>query len=258
MLNKKLLNDDAAFWHMEMMAWLISEFGPPLVPRIPVLLHRTVPLHDRKWEESDQRSVFTWAEDEVGTLKADLQMHDINTNLLANSTDNQAMGHEPPQATLYATPIEFDPMRCTEPGFFSTSTLLKLAEIKANSRPRPDSVRPNDYSALTLLTIAFLGQGLAPLLEEVANSGKMTRGEYGALINTLAYTSALALACRRMQPETVFLNYGPAMSKPFAKKISAAYRQIHGFKEEIKILKIMTSKERNGEVYEFTGQSLIA
>lgn len=265
MLNIRLVREQDAYLHFEVMAYLVNEFGAPPRPPVPSPLHKTPGLESLAWAQLDTRSIFDWAEDHFGAIKSLCHMDRYEAALLPAGegldADQMAASHRldalaagrVPYSKTSTTPILYDPRDCSEPGHFAATTILQLAQQRVAGY-QPEILLSNLMQKMVVLTAAVYNrQGfvLANLPGHVARfltSAEDTRAvPHRVVLNTLCFSTCLALRIRRQSAEQIIATYGTRMTKSFRRKIKQACRQIDTEPEALAVLQMLaepTARQR--------------
>lgn len=258
MLNTRLVREQDAHLHFEVMAYLVNEFGAPPRPPVPSPLHKTPGLETLAWAQLDTRSIFDWAEDHFGAIKSLCHMDHYDAALLPAGegldADQMAASHRldalasgrVPYSTSNSSPVLYDPRDCSEPGHFAATTILQLAEQRIAGY-EPEIVLSSLMQKMVVLTGAVYNrQGfvLANLPGHVSNfltSDDDTRAvPHRVVLNTLCFSTCLALKIRRQSAEQIIATYGTRMTKSFRRKIRQACRQIDSEPEALAVLQMLS------------------
>ena len=257
MLKSRLVREQDAHLHFEVMGHLISHFGAPPRPPVPSPLHKTQGLETLAWKQLDTRSIFDWADDHFGTIKSECHMNaydvdllpageGLDANQLAASHRFEALAAgRTPYSKTGGTPVLYDPRDCTQPGHFATTTILQLAERRVVDF-NPETVLSSLMQRMVTLTAAaYNRQGfvLANLPDQVSaylTSAHDTRAvPHRVVLNTLCFATCLALRVRRQSAEQIIATYGTRMTKQFRRKIRQACRQIDMKSEALAVLQML-------------------
>jgi len=256
MLYSRLVREQDALLHFEVMAYLVNRFGPPPRPPVPSPLHKTPGLETSAWRPLDTRSIFDWAEDQFGAIKSLCHMADYDADLLpagegldvdqmaaSHRLDALAAGRIPYRKTG-TTPILYDPRDVSEPGHFAATTILQLAQLRAADY-RSDTVLSTLMQKMVTLTAAvynrqgFVLANLPAHVSTFLTSDHDTRAvPHRVVVNTLCFSTCLALRVRRQTAEHIIATYGTRMNKSFRKKIRQACRQINAESEALAVLQM--------------------
>lgn len=263
MMNSRLIRTKDAQLHFEVMAYLIRNFGAPTRPPVPSPLHKSRGLETRFWADHDTRLVFDWAGDLFCEITDLCHMSDFRLSLTptddilsANQTaasqrlDALAAGQNP-YLRSDTTPILYDPRDCSEPGHFTASTILQLAELRAAGFT-PDSPHSAFMTRMVTLTAAVYNrQGfvLANLPRDVSrfltSDDDLRAVPHRFVINTLCFSTCLALRIQHQSVEQIIATYGVRMTKSFRKKIKQACRQIDSHATELSVLQMLAAPKPN-------------
>ena len=257
MLNTRLVREQDAHLHFEVMAYLIRQFGAPPRPPVPSPLHKTPGLEKLSWETLDTRSVYDWAEDHFMDIRSACHMNAFDVALMPAGTgldsEQVAVSHRLealaagniPYHKTGTTPILYDPRDCAEPGHFATTVILQLAGSRVEGF-KPETVLSNLMHRMVTLTAAVYNrQGfvLANLPDHVSaflTSADDTRAvPHRIVVNTLCFATCLALRVRRQTTEQIIATYGTRMTKSFRRKIRQACRQINSEGETLAVLQML-------------------
>ena len=257
MLNSRLVREQDAHLHFEVMGYLIRQFGAPPRPPVPSPLHKTSGLEKLSFGSSDTRSIFDWAEDHFIDIKSTCHMNAYDVGLLPAGTglssDQASVGHRlealaagnMPYHKTGTTPILYDPRDCTEPGHFATTIVLQLAELRI-AEFVPETILSTLMQRMVTLTAAVYNrQGfvLAHLPDHVSaflTTADDTRAvPHRVVVNTLCFATCLALRVRRQSSEQIIATYGTRMTKSFRRKIRLACRQIDSQGESLAVLQML-------------------
>lgn len=241
MLVRHLVDSEEIQFNLEFMSWLVREYGAPHAPPIPSLLHKTLPLMERVWSEDDQRSVFVWVEDEIAFLKSHCHMEDWH---VVARPDGDTL----PRFEGTTPVITYDPARCSEPGYFTSKVIMRLAQILVGARLDINRLDDDLQQQLIILAICYLGQGLTlaamppAQLQDFAPECKITKGHARRISNRALFGTALTLNCRRFIPDQLMATYGPVMDKPTYKRIATGLQQLKNFEAETEVMKMLCGK----------------
>ncbi len=267
MLNTRLVREQDAHLHFEVMAYLVNQFGAPSRPPVPSPLHKSPGLESLAWAQLDTRSIFDWAEDHFGAIKSLCHMDRYDAALLPAGegldADQMAASHRldalaagrVPYSKTGTTPVLYDPRDCSEPGHFAATTILQLAEQRIAGY-QPDMVLSSLMQKMVVLTAAVYNrQGfvLANLPRQVSDfltSPDDTRAvPHRVVLNTLCFSTCLALRVRRQSAEQIVATYGTRMTKSFRKKIRLACRQIDSEPEALAVLQMLVEPNTRQRSY---------
>lgn len=257
MLNTRLVREQDAHLHFEVMAYLVNEFGAPPRPPVPSPLHKTAGLESLVWNQLDTRSIFDWAEDHFGAIKSLCHMDKYDAELLpagegldadqmaaSHRLDALASGRIPYNRTG-SSQVLYDPRDCAEPGHFAATTILQLAEQRVAGY-NPETVLSGLMQKMVTLTAAvynrqgFVLAGLPAQVSAYLTSVDDTRAvPHRVVLNTLCFSTCLALRVRRQSAEQIIATYGTRMTKSFRKKIRQACRQIDSEAEALAVLQML-------------------
>ena len=267
MLNSRLLREQDAQLHFEVMAYLIRQFGAPPRPPVPSPLHNRPGLESLAWTSSDTRSVFHWAQEYFDEIKSACHMSNLEAELFPEGDDvnaeriltnhrldTLAAGRIPYRRGV-APAVIYDPWKCATPGYFAATIALQIAQFRLAAFKPETTLPPLTKQKIRLVGAAYNRQGfmLANLPEQVSDC--LSRGEgkrtisQTHILNTLCFSTCLALRIRRQSPEQITATYGTRMTKHFRKKIPQACRQIDAHAESLKLLQILAepkSRHRSG------------
>ncbi len=262
MLNTRLVREQDAHLHFEVMAYLISQFGAPPRPPVPSPLHKSPGLESLVWGEIDTRSIFDWADDNLGAIKSLCHMNNYNAALLpaGEGLDTDQMAASQRLDALSAgripyrqpptTPILYDPRDCAEPGHFAVTTILQLAKLRIGDF-NPETLLSSLMQKMVVLTAAVYNrQGfvLANLPGHVSNflttADDMRAVPHRVVLNTLCFSTCLALRVRRQSAEQIIATYGTRMPKSFRKKVRQACRQIDSEGEALAVLQMLAEPNK--------------
>lgn len=266
MLNSRLVRAKDAQLHFEVMAYLIQNFGAPPRPRVPSPLHKFRGLENRSLADHDTRSVFEWAGDQFQEITERCHMTDHKLNLVpagegltpdqsaaSQRLDALAAGQNPYYRSD-TTPILYDPRDCPEPGHFVASTILQLAELRAAGFTPDAPLSSLQKRMVTLTAAVFNRQGfvLANLPHHVSTY-LTSRDDRRAIphrvvLNTLCFSTCLALRVQQQSEEQIIATYGVRMSKQFRRKIKHACRQIDSFASELSVLQMLASPRLSSSI----------
>jgi len=257
MLNTRLVRAKDADLHFEVMAYLIRQFGAPPRPKVPSPLHKGFGLESLTWDGSESRSVYQWAEDHFNAIKSNCHMQAFNAAIFPDGDgwdggqpaanhrlDALASGRIPyPKTEDY--PIFYDPRNCSDPGHFAAAVILQLAELRVAGF-NPDPPLSSLMARMVTLTAAVYNrQGfvLAQLPDQTSaylTSAHDTRAvPHRLVLNSLCFTTCLALRVRRQSAEQIIATYGMRMTKSFRRKIRQACRQIDAQADALAVLQIL-------------------
>lgn len=267
MLNTRLVREQDAIIQFEVMAYLVKKFGSPPRPPVPSPLHKSPGLERLAWTELDSRSIFDWAEDHFGLIKSVCNMDDFKMVLhpagegldadqvaASQRLDALAAGRIP-YGDSEKHPILFDPRDCAEPGHFAATTILQLAEQRvADYRPEVALSRLN-MKMVVLTAAAYNRQGfvlanLPDIVSRYLTTPDDTRAvPHRIVLNTLCFSTCLALRIRRQSAEQIVATYGTQMPKAFRRKIRQACRQIDSETEALEVLQMLAEPKfrQNGQ-----------
>lgn len=257
MLNSRLVREQDAHLHFEVMGYLISQFGAPPRPPVPSPLHKSAGLENLTWEELDTRSIFDWAEDHFGAIKSECHMDGYSLDLIpagegldaeqlaaSHRLDALAAGRTP-YSDGGTSPVLYDPRDCSEPGHFAAAVTLQLAALRVEGF-NPETILSSLMQRMVTLTAAVYNrQGfmLANLPQRVSaflTSEDDTRAvPHRVVLNTLCFSTCLALRIRRQSTEQIIATYGTRMTKSFRRKVRLACRQIDNEAEALAVLQML-------------------
>jgi len=257
MLNSRVIREKDAHLHFELMAYLIRQFGPPPRPPVPSPLRTTSGLEMLAWKSSDTRSIFHWALDYFGEIKSNCRMRDLEADLVPEGDtvetqdlvanhrlDVLAAGRIPYQTNKVQRVI-YDPANCVEPGYFTAAIALQLARVRCAKFEAETPLSPVARRKIILAAAAYnrLGFVLANLPEHVSTclmraEDKLTLSE-PLILDTLCFSTCLALRVRRQSAEQIVATYGTRMTKQFRKKIPQACHQIDSHAEALETLQLL-------------------
>lgn len=259
LMNPRLVREKDALLQFEIMAWLIRRHGPPARPTVPSPLHKSSSLEDLHWDASDSRSVFDWADDSFGMIKSDCRMDDWTVTVIpaGDGVDPSSVmptrqlasphSHAPYIVDLHGRPVFFyDPRDCVEPGYFTARAVLRLAELRLTGfeSATPLSGFTGRMAVLTAACYGRQGLALANLPRDVSafltSDQDLRAVPHRVVMNTLCFSTCLALRIRRQSEEMILATYGARMPKVFRRKIKQACRQIDSFEQELKLLQVMS------------------
>lgn len=259
LMNPRLVREQDALLQFEIMAWLIRRSGPPARPTVPSPLHKTASFESLYWDETDSRSVFDWADDNFGAIKSDCKMDDWTVTVIPAGDGIDPMSVTPtreltsPQSQtpyvvdLHGRPVFFyDPRDCVEPGYFTARTILRLAELRLTGFESASPLSTLSARMAVLTTACYARQGftLANLPREVSafltSDHDLRAVPHRVVMNTLCFSTCLALRIKRQSEEMILATYGTRMPKVFRRKVRQACRQIDSFDQELKLLQIMS------------------
>lgn len=257
MLNSRLVREQDAHLHFEVMAYLIRQFGAPPRPPVPSPLHKTPGLEKLSWGTLDTRSGFDWAEDHFIDIISACHMNEYDVALLpaGSGLDSEQIdvGHRlealaagsMPYHKTGTTPILYDPRDNTEPGHFATTVTLQLAQIRVAGF-NPETVLSDLMQRMVTLTaVVYNRQGffLANMPDQVSaflTSAHDTRAvPHRVVVNTLCFATCLALRVQRQSAEQIIATYGTRMTRSFRRKIQLACRQINSESEALAVLQML-------------------
>ena len=261
MLNARLIRQQDADFHFEIMGHLIHQFGPPARPPVPSPLHKTQGLEKLAWTEQDTRTVFDWAKDYFGAIQSDCNMRDYDLELFpaegglevgeltaTRRLEALAAGYMPYHDTP-ANPIFYDPRDCSEPGHFAAKIILQLAELRLaefRSKTAPSNIMQR-MATLTAATYNRQGFVLANLPRDVSaylTTADETRAvPHRVIINSICFATCLALRVRRQSTEQIIGTYGSRMNKSLRRKIRHACRQIDMDVEGLAVLQMLSDRK---------------
>ncbi len=261
MLNLRLIREKDARLHLEVMAYLIRQFGAPPRPPVPSPLRKTAGLESLAWDPSDTRSTFHWALDQFGELKSTCGMSDLDAELFPQGQDASqdavladhrlstlAAGRIPYQKNG-ASSVTYNPWSCSEPGYFVATIALQLARFRLTDF-KPDTPPTSTQQQQALLAAAAynrLGFVLANLSEPVARSLTQKDGKRSLsdthILNNLCFATCLALRVRRQSAEQIVATYGTRVTPAFRKKIPQACRQIDSHGDILELLHMLAEPQ---------------
>lgn len=255
----RLIREDDALLQFETMAWLIRCYGAPVRPNVPSPLHKSPTLENLRWDPSDSRSVFDWAEDSFGAIKSDCHMDDWDLSVIpaGDSVDPdsvlptrvvaQANTQRPHYVDLHGRPVLFyDPARCGEAGYFTARAILRLAELRSAAFESEIILSPLMTRIITLTAASYSRQGFAlanvtaSVSDFLTSDTDMRSIPERVLIDTLCFSTCLALRIRHQSEGMILATYGTRMPKAFRKKVRLACRQIDAYEQDLKLLQIMS------------------
>lgn len=262
MLNRHLISDDEALWQIEMMAWLINQYGPPLSPPVPSPLQSNIPLSRRSWMDTDSRMSLKWAEDEYHLIWKHLKLGHIDIALIPNADNpdtDQNYGtetfftggwqknlHSRVRLDISGRPVIcYDPRRCDVPGYFTARVLMDVAKLYISHAPPREDFDPCLEPQLILMGAAHLGQAFTlttlddSLIKEIVVGQDMTGSQLKSYKDMMTFSAVLTLTCRQFSPEQIIATYGPLLCKRVRKNIWNARRAIDRFPQELKMLQIL-------------------
>lgn len=257
MLNSRLVREQDAQLHFEVMGYLISQFGAPPRPPVPSPLHKTAGFEKLSYGELDTRSIFDWAEEHFVDIKSTCHMNAYDAALLPAGnglhTDQIAGCHRleafaagrMPYSKTGTTPILYDPRNCTEPGHFATTAILQLSELRVKGFNPETALSSLMQRIVTLTAAVYNRQGfvLANVPSQVSaflTSADDTRAvPHRVVVNTLCFATCLALRVRRQSVEQIIATYGTRMTKPFRRKVRQACRQINADADALAVLQML-------------------
>ncbi|MDB2437574.1 hypothetical protein N9W89_02570 [Hellea sp.] len=213
-----------------------------------------------KWQDDETRTIFDWAQDNFGHIKADCGLDDWSVQIAPQTNkphNNKHMefaqhwnmaGKEPYYVDGYGRPvIYYDPRQCEVPGYFAARVILKLAEIKLMNFNPERTVTPVESRILTLATACYMRQGftLAAIPETVQEYFSSEDGSPPVnrriINNSLAFSTCMILLSRKLATEQIIATYGTLMTPRFRKKIRPACKQLETHESEIKLMKLLAN-----------------
>ena len=270
MLNTRLVRKQDAEFHFEIMGYLIHQFGPPPRPPVPSLLHKMPDLKTLSWTGLDRRSVYDWAKDHFSAIQSTCNMGEYEVKLFpagdgfdadqltaTRRLEALAAGHMPYHNTL-ATPIFYDPRDCSEPGHFAAKIVLQLAELRLAEFK--SQIGPSNFMQrlATLTAAVYNRQGfvLANLPRNV--SAYLTAADdaravpHRVIINSICFSTCLALRVRRQSTEQIIGTYGTRMTKSLRRKIHQACHQIDMDVEALAVLQMLSDRKAMPQMRRFS------
>lgn len=259
MLKTRLVREQDANLHFEVMAWLIQTYGSPPRPPVPSPLHKRPNLENLTWDDFDTRSIFDWAEDSFNMIKNQCHIESLTVNLipagdgldatqLAASLRLDALASG---RNLYVTrggaeaEVYYDPRDCVEPGYFTARTVLQLADILTANFQSEYGLSPLMRKMVTLVSAAYLRQGFTLANLPVEISSFMTSASdiravpHRVVVNSLCFATCLGLRIRRQSPEQILATYGSRMPKAFRRKVKQACKQIDMRAQDLAVLQML-------------------
>ena len=261
MLNMHLMSPEKAQLHVEVMAFLIKNFGPPKRPLMPVSRHPSKGLETLAWKSRDTRSVFEWAQDQFGVITARNHMEDFAVCLVANDSDmdvsqiaaqrridSLAVGQNPYYGPV-GTPVLYDPRDCSEPGYFTATITLQFGELRALGFQSKTPLSPLMQRMVTLISAVYNCQGfvLSHLLRPL--SAYLTPDDYRRAVpekdvnDALCFSTCLALRTLGFSEAQIMSTYRGSMTRHFSRKIRQACRQINANDDALLSLQRLSSGE---------------
>jgi len=259
LLNNRLVREKDALLQFETMAWLIRRYGSPTRPPVPSPLHKSVSFEDVYWDETDSRSVFDWADDHFGAIKSDCQMDDWTVTVIPAGDGIDPMSVAPTRqlasasnqapyiVDLHGRPVFFyDPRDCVEPGYYTARAVLRLAELRLTGFESADGLSglTGRMAVLTAACYARQGFTLANLPRDVStymtSDHDLRAVPHRVVMNTLCFSTCLALRIKHQSEEMILATYGTRMPKTFRRKVRQACRQIDSYAQELKLLQVMS------------------
>ncbi len=257
MLKTRLIRDQDAKLHFEVMAWLIQTYGSPPRPPVPSPLHKTPGIESLAWEDLDTRSIFDWAEDNFNTIKSECHMQDWPIDLIPAGDgldqtqvaaslrlDALAAGRNP-YVTQGRAEIYYDPRDCVEPGYFTAHAVLQLAEFRCADFQSEHGLSPLMKRMVTLVSAAYCRQGftLANLPHDVSkfmtSQSDLRSVPQRIVQNSLCFATCLGLRIRRQSAEQIIATYGTRMPKTFRRKVHQACKQVDSHAEDLAVLQML-------------------
>ena len=251
---KTLIREEEALGLLTLMIRLIKSYGPPQAPKVPSPLRPAPQLSDIFKSDFNSQPISDWAEDVFTQIKSDLGMESWRIKL-----QNDSNAFTPPMDICPQNPgpysliqpyidnpvrdttITFEPEQCHIPGYFVSTVILQLAELKGRAcSPAADSQAQR--AKLTLTSAAHSGQGfrLLPLKKQVLTQLKTqtpaVRLRRTEVQNTLLFTACLGLRALNRSPEQITAAYGCLVSPKVRQKIRLTCEQIDGFEDELDLL----------------------
>lgn len=261
MFNTRLIREDDALLQFEAFSWLIQNYGMPSRPPVPSPLHKTPQISDLKYDALDTRPVTLWAEDNFAAIK----------NICAMSTDEVHLIPVDEFERLELSGFEgerdyvvYDPTCCNETAYFPTAVLLQLADIRSRDLQGEAGLTLLTRNMVVLITGAYNGTGfsLANMVVDISDvitpSRAFRRMPYRLIENTLCFGTCLSLMVQRQSMEQIIATYGTLMPPSFRRKVRLACRQIETYKEDVKLLQVMTEPRKGDNLVDMGLRALSA
>lgn len=261
MFNSALLRQRDAKLQFEVMAHLIREFGAPPRPSVPTRLNTSPERARLSWRDLDTRSIFDWAEDHFGVIKMDCHMSDFDIELVPNSNEMSrdktaatrrlevlAAGHMPYRTAQNPT-LFYEPEDCAVPGNFTAVIALKLANLRARNFVGEPPLTGLMQAMVTLSAAAYNRQGfvLANLTQHASTHLSSLHGiraiPHRVVLNTLCFSTCLALRVRRQSIDDIFGTYGSYMTKSVRRRFDQANHQINMNMEVLGVLQMLCERD---------------
>jgi len=267
MFNSPLVRKRDARLLFDVMAYLVRRFGAPPQPSVPSPFNTAPILSNLSWHDTETRSIFDWAEDHFGLIKSDCYMSDFDIDLTpitkglcknqiaaARRLEVLAAGRMP-YGRQKTSMLFYDPADCTLPGHFPVAMILRLAELRAQKFESEMPLSGHMQAMVKLTAAVYNRQGIglsgglsavSTKLSEMHNTRPIARR---VVINTLCFSTCLALRVRRQSVDQILGAYGPYMTKPMIQKIRQASHQIDKNREGLAVLQMLCERHAAPRTY---------